>query len=132
MSTFKVKTDLRPAVQRELDRILAISSGKRTTRESNFLTALAPYITNEIIMKDALGRIVMAAGLTVPVGMSGFKKGAVFTKKDASNEGRYVNRGTETTASWNDVSSANSPSPSDSPSSSESSSSSPSDRKSVV
>jgi len=87
MGAFKLKTQLPRTTQDEIDRIQAIATGLRNTTETNFLTALRDYLYNEVILEDSADRIVIAAGITVPTGDSGFKKGAVFIKKDASDDG---------------------------------------------
>ena len=64
------------------------------------MTALAPYLVNEVITKDSDGLIVTASGETVPTGDTGFKKGATFIDKSSSGSGVYTNVGDETSASW--------------------------------
>jgi len=95
----QIKSDLPKETRDEIDRILAIPSGQRTNKENSFLTALDSYMTNEIIEKDSSGLILKAAGETVPTG-NGFKKGAIFIKKDASESVLYQNEGDETTCSF--------------------------------
>lgn len=97
---FELKSQLPKETQNEIDRVLAISSGQRTTSETAFLTSLAVYLTNEVMQYDENGLIVEAAGNTVPTGYAGFKKGAEFTKKDATGSGKYMNTGDETSATW--------------------------------
>jgi len=101
---FVIKTDLLIEDQKEIDRILAINEGLRTLKEAAFLTARAQYLTNEILEKDASGDIQTAKGLTVPAdGVSGFAKGALFMKKDATTgaKGLYENQGTNTACAFN-------------------------------
>lgn len=98
--TFAIKTDLPQKTQDEIDRIQAIASAQRTTTEAALLTSLAPYLTNEIIDRDADNLIIRAAGNTVPTGETGFKKGAIFIDKDAVAGGLYQNTGDETSATW--------------------------------
>lgn len=98
--TFAIKTDLPQKTQDEITRIQAIASAQRTTTEAALLTSLAPYLTNEIIERDADDLITKAAGNTVPTGETGFKKGATFIKKDAVAGGLYQNTGDETSATW--------------------------------
>lgn len=100
-NTFKTKNTLPYATQKEMERILAISSAQRTTVEANFLTSLAPYVTNEIILSNASGEIVTASGSEVPTGASGFIKGATFVKTDVSGVIiTFKNIGTITSAVW--------------------------------
>lgn len=98
MATFQVKSDLTVAQRKEIDRISAISAALRTTEESAFLTALAPYLTNQIILSDENGLIVVAAGETLPTSYSGFSTGAIFI--DLSTGVVYTNLGDSTTADW--------------------------------
>lgn len=132
MASFKLKADLPQRTQAEIDRILDIPSGQRLASETAFLAALEPYLYNEVILRDAEGLIVMAAGRELPTGDTGFKKGAIFIKKNASSDGHFKNYGDEDGALWEDAqpsfspSSSMSPSASISPSSSESPSPSPS------
>jgi len=98
---FEIKTDLPISTQLEIDRIEAIVSGARTAQESAFLVALAPYLTNEVIAYDNDGLIINAKGLTVPTSYSGFAKGAIFVKYDATSKGSYENTGSSTSAIWN-------------------------------
>lgn len=98
---FEIKSDLPKTTQNEIDRISALAAGARTTQEANFLTALAPYLTNAIITTDSSGLIIRATGVTVPTGYPGFKKGAFFVKSDATLNGLYANIGDENSATWN-------------------------------
>lgn len=100
MANFEIKTDLPKLTQAEIDRISAIPAAQRLVSEAAYLTSLSPYLTNEIIDKDVNGLILRAAGNTVPTGYAGFKKGALFTKKDATGRAVYENSGDETTAAW--------------------------------
>lgn len=125
MPSFKLKSDLPRSTQDEIDRVQSISEGLRNQEEQDFLTALRDYLYNEVILRDSLERIVIASGITLPTGDTGFKKGAVFIKKDAPDDGRYYNSGNENYAIWGATGSP-SPSASVSPSSSSSSSTSPS------
>lgn len=97
---FEVKSDLSIENQREIDRISAIPSAQRTALEAAFLVARAPFLTNEIISKDATNLILLAAGNTLPTSYTGFKKGGLFIKKDNSGAGLYQNTGDETSAVW--------------------------------
>lgn len=105
MATFQTKADLPQAAQAELARILAIASAQRTTVEANFLTARNDYVYNEKLLLDTAGEIVIARGVTLPTGLSGFAVGAFFTKVDAAAEdqGLYENVGTITSAVWRAV-----------------------------
>ncbi len=99
--TFGLKANLPQETQKEIDRISAIASGSRSVNETAFLTALAPYITNEVLEYDSAGLIAKAAGNTLPTSYAGFKKGAQFIKKNATGNGLYGNTGDETSAVWN-------------------------------
>lgn len=101
MSAFKIKENLPQATRDEIDRISAIPSAQRLQSEADFLTALAPYLVNEVISYDADGLILQASGTTLPTGDSGFIKGAIFIKTDASGNGFYINTGTSSSAVWN-------------------------------
>lgn len=98
---FEIKTDLDIKTQNEIARIEAIDSTLRTASETAFLTALAPYLTNDIISFDVDGYILQASGLTVPTSYPGFAKGATFIKTDASGKSVYENTGSITVAAWN-------------------------------
>lgn len=100
MPVFEIKSDLPLETQNKIDYIEAIPSAKRTTNQANFLTALAPYLTNVILSVDETGLIISAAGLTVPTGYEGFRKGATFVKTDATTKGTYENVGDDTSATW--------------------------------
>jgi len=75
---FEILTDLPATTQLEIARIQAIDSTKRLTSESNFLTSMAPYLTNSIVLTDSAGVILNAAGNSLPTGYANFKKGALF------------------------------------------------------
>ena len=51
MGTFKLKENLPYTTRQEIDRISAIASTKRLQSEADFLTALAPYLVNEVSIK---------------------------------------------------------------------------------
>ncbi len=103
MSAFKIKENLPQATRDEIDRISAIPSAQRLQSEADFLTALAPYLVNEVILRDSNDLIVKASGNDIPTGDSGFKKGAIFIKKNADDSGLYTNDGDETSATWTRV-----------------------------
>lgn len=100
MAKFLIKSDLPIGDQRKIDALELIPAAQRTVSQAAYLTALAPYRTNLIISigEDAL--IIVASGLTVPTGDSGFRKGAIFIKTDATGNGEYMNTGTPTTSAW--------------------------------
>jgi hypothetical protein len=59
-------------------------------------------LTNKIISIDPVTNLITeAAGNTVPVTKTGFKKGAKFTKLDAAGNGTYNNTGDETSCTFN-------------------------------
>lgn len=94
---FQTKSDLPLSTRQEIDRVQAIAAGLRTTAEAALLVSVAPYLTNEVIQRNAANEIVIAKGTTVPVsGTTGFAKGALFMKSDAADgaEGIYENIGT--------------------------------------
>jgi len=101
MAKFFVKSDLPMSTQNEIDRISAISSSLRTTAEVAFLTALDPYLYNEIMSRDENGDILQAGGNTLPTGYEDFAVGATFIKKDNTGQAIYENVGTTSSASWN-------------------------------
>lgn len=101
---FQIKSDLSTKTVQELERINAIDSTLRTTDEAAFIAARIIYLTNEVISEDADGLILIAAGNTVPTSAyTGFKKGALFIKKDASANGLYQNIGDEVAANFIEV-----------------------------
>ena len=100
MAIFELKSDLPLKTQKKIDYLEAIPVANRTANQTAFLTALTPYLTNQVIKVDVDGNILAASGLTVPTGYSGFAKGATFIKIDASGKGVYENVGTTTSASW--------------------------------
>jgi hypothetical protein len=100
MGTFKLKENLPYTTRQEIDRISAIAPAQRLQSEADFLTALAPYLVNEVIVRDDNGLITSASGNDLPTGDSGFKKGAIFIEKDAVGNGLYVNTGDENSAVW--------------------------------
>jgi hypothetical protein len=127
MAKFKIKQDLSLRDQAELARIEAISSGLRTSTDTNFLTALAPYRTNRVLRYDTqkvqstqntldhftTDYILEAEGNTLPTGDSGFKPGAIFYDLTRSGRNAYRNTGTVLAAIWSIVDStvaSNSPS----------------------
>lgn len=103
MGTFKLKENLPYTTRQEIDRISAIASTKRLQSEADFLTALAPYLVNEVIVKDDNDLITSASGNDIPTGDTGFKKGAIFIKKNATDSGLYTNDGNEVSAVWTRV-----------------------------
>lgn len=102
MSSFELKANLPTETRQEIDRVEAIESEQRTTEEANFLTALSPYLTNEVLIYSEEGYIARSAGETVPTGYSGFQKGALFAKVDVATDAEvlYQNVGTVSSASW--------------------------------
>jgi len=107
MAKFKIKEDLPLKTRQEIDRIQAIPSGQRTSVEADFLTALAPYLTNIVLGRDEDGNITAARGETSPSdGDTGFAKGAIFinTATQPGIEGIMLyNEGDETSALFNAV-----------------------------
>ena len=103
MAQFKLKSQLPLHTQKELDRVVAISSGLRNSVETAFLAQLnSDYIYNEVLLRNAAGEIKIAQGRTVPTGDSGFAPGAFFTKINASagESTLYENVGDATTANF--------------------------------
>jgi len=103
MSIFQTKSDLPLKTQEEIDRILAIASAQRNSYETNFLASRSDYIYNEVLKRNEDDEIVSASGHTVPTGMSGFAKSAIFRKSNAvaGTKAIYENTGDSTTAVWN-------------------------------
>ena len=101
MATFELKSDLPLKTRNKIDYLEAIPSANRTANQAAFLSALTPYLTNQVISVDVDGNILAASGLTVPTGYSGFAKNATFIKTDASTNGLYTNTGSTTSATWN-------------------------------
>ena len=113
MSSFELKSNLSKDTQAELARIEAIDSGNRTTTETSFLTALAPYRTNRVLRWDndliksptqpdhtSTDNILEAEGNTLPTGYSGFKQGAIFYLLNRTGRNVYINTGSSTSAIW--------------------------------
>ncbi len=104
MSTFKLKSDLPLDTQKELERVLAIDSGLRNSVEAAFLAQLdSGYVYNKVILRSPdTNEIVIARGIGVPTGDSGFAKGAWFMDDDAADGERalYENIGTNLDADW--------------------------------
>lgn len=102
MATFQTKSDLPIKTQQEIDRIEAIASGQRNSVDSNFLTALSDYLYNTVDLRDEDSNIVIASGRTVPTGLSGFAKSAMFRKTDVAtgSKGLYENVGDVNSAVW--------------------------------
>lgn len=98
MSTsFPVLSDLPQIEQDQINRLAAIASASRTAAESAILTARAQYLTNEILEFDSSGNILRCSGVTKPTdALSGFAKGCIFIKTDASAgiKSIYENQGT--------------------------------------
>lgn len=113
MATFKLKADLPTSTRQEIDRVLAIGSGQRTTEEAAFIAKIGQdYLYNEVLLRNVAGEIVIAKGRTVPTGDSGFSVGATFVKEDtaAGLNSKYTNVGTNEAAVWAqdvDIASAN-------------------------
>jgi hypothetical protein len=106
---FPVKGDLSKVTQAEIDRISAKPSAQRTSSEQAFLDARAIYLTNTILELDSSNDILRCAGNTLPAdGLSGFAKGCVFIKLNASAgvSGTYENVGTSSSCDFNLVSSS--------------------------
>lgn len=98
---FEIKTDLPKQTQAEIDRIQAIPVGLRTTTDANFLTNLAPYLTNVIFLQDSAGLILHAEGNSLPTGYPGFKKGALYRLLTRSGRNLYENVSDNTSsATW--------------------------------
>lgn len=100
---FEEKSALSFGQRKEIERIEAIPSAQRTTLETNFMTGLAPYLTNEVVLRDQDENIMIAKGETVPDTYEGFAKGALFIKSNAADgtKGLYENQGTTTDADFN-------------------------------
>lgn len=102
MAIFKLKSQLPASTQAEITRVQAISSAQRTTVESDFLTALDPYLYNEVLLDNSAGEIMLAKGRTLPTGDSGFSVGAMFILEnaDANLNAIYQNVGTSSASVW--------------------------------
>ena len=103
MSKFQVFSDLTIAQQKEVRRIQAITEARRLASEAAYLVALAPYLTNQIILEDEAGLIVIAAGNTVPDEYEGFKKGALFIELDSEGNGLFTNVGDESESDFDSL-----------------------------
>lgn len=101
---FEILTDLPFQQQQEVARIQAKDSGVRTTAEADFLTSLAPYLVNTVLLKVS-SLIYIASGTTVPDAYEGFAKGALFIKTDAADgvKGLYENIGTTSDCDFNKI-----------------------------
>lgn len=98
---FKLKADLPTSTRNEITRVLAISSGLRTTEEAAFLAQIdQDYLYNEVLLRNVDNEIMIAKGHTVPDGVSGFAPGGFFTKSNAAagENPTYQNVGDATTA----------------------------------
>lgn len=84
MARFTVLSDLSQSEQDEINRISAIASAQRTSHEANYITARSQYLTNGIDLEDADGNIIMAQGYTLPTGLAGFAKSAIFRKTNVA------------------------------------------------
>jgi len=111
---FVVKTDLPLDDQIELDRINALAADLRTDAEAAFLAARLQYVTNYVYNRDVNENIVEAEGNTLPTGVAGFAKGALFRDLDKVGRNLYVNVGSSTSAQWQYVSAGELSSPSSS------------------
>ncbi len=102
MAHFQTKADLSSKDAAELARILAIASAQRTSVEADFLTARADYELNEILLTNEAGEIVLACGVSLPTGLTGFMKGAEFILLDATDgsHARYENTGDADASTW--------------------------------
>lgn len=100
---FEILADLPTKTRQEIARIQALDSSQRNTNEAALLVSMAPYLTNEIVLENAAGDIVIATGQTVPDEYTGFAKGALFIKSNAADgtKGLYENQGTNTDADFN-------------------------------
>jgi hypothetical protein len=104
--SFVTKQDLPISTIERLEAINAQSSGLRTAVDAAFLAARLPYLTNQILLEDPDGMIVLASGNTVPTGEDGFKVGALFI--DVDSTAVYFNSGTTSSATWNNLNSISS------------------------
>lgn len=107
MSTFKIKSDLPRSTQIEIDRIQAINEAQRTQTERDFLTALSPYLTNEVWTRDGKGLITHAFGLELPNSDTGFRKNALFTLELEGEDSIYKNIGDANSAQWQSIENPN-------------------------
>lgn len=110
MAGFTTFNDLPVDIKQSIRRIQGIPSNQRTTAEAAILTNYNDAIENEILERNADLEITRAQGVTIPTGLSGFAKSAVFLKKDvaAGTQAMYENTGDSTTAAWNLVGAINS------------------------
>lgn len=104
--SFVTKSDLPTSTVERLVAISAQSAGVRTTRDAAFLAARLPYLTNQVILQDADGMIVVASGNALPTSVDGFKVGALFIDVDSTSI--YYNSGTTSSATWNNLNSISS------------------------
>lgn len=101
MSTnFPLLIDLPVQDQNELIRINNLAVTARSVSEAAYLASRLQYLTNEIIERDSSNLIVQSAGNTLPTGLTGFKKGALFILKNATGVASYQNTSDETSAVW--------------------------------
>lgn len=103
MATFTTFEDLPVEIKQKIRRIQGIASSQRTTAEAAVLTAYNDALENEVLERNAALEITRAQGVTLPTGLSGFAKSAVFLKTDvaAGTQAMYENTGDTTTAAWN-------------------------------
>jgi len=103
MAEFTTFNDLPVETKQRIRAIQAKAAGQRTTAEAAILTANNDAIENEVLERNEALEITRAQGVTLPTGLSGFAKSAVFLKSNvaAGTQAMYENTGDTTTAAWN-------------------------------
>lgn len=98
LNDYPVLQDLPPETRAEIERIIKIPSGQRTTGEAAFLNARSAYLGF-----DSSNNVIKKSGTEVPApGSTGYGQGGIFQKVDFFGRVQeiYQNVGTETNANF--------------------------------
>lgn len=105
MPSFQTIQDLSPDDRTLVESILAKNASDRSRNEVNILAARASVINNRVVLNNPDNYIAIASGDTIPNGMSGFAKEALFIESDAANGAvrLYANSGDESQANFKPI-----------------------------
>lgn len=105
MPSFQTIQDLSPDDRTLVQSILAKNARDRSSNEVDILAARASVINNRVVLNDPDNYIALASGNTIPDGMSGFAKEALFIESDAANGTvrLYANSGDESQANFKPI-----------------------------
>lgn len=105
MPSFQTIQDLSPDDRTLVQSILARNARDRSRNEVDILAARASVINNRVVLNDPDNYIALASGNTIPDGMSGFAKEALFIESDAANGTvrLYANSGDESQANFKPI-----------------------------